>query len=196
MTPRSQSKPTARNELDHVSSRKFDGRNGEQSPAAGRADALARTLGIDEVLAELQPEEKAEIVKRMRRDGRKVAFLGDGINDAPALSTADVGIAMPLGAEIARATADVVLVKDHLASVADAHKAALNAMALIRSNFRAAIGINTALFLAASMGWLSPVAAAVLHNGTTLALLGRALSAESFPKRARNPAIPLRSPLR
>jgi manganese/zinc-transporting P-type ATPase C len=89
---------------------------------------------------------------------------------------------MPLGADIARATADILLVKDRLAAVADAHEAALNAMALIRSNFNAAIGINTGLFVAASTSWLPPIAAAVLHNGTTLAILGRALSAKSFPK--------------
>lgn len=147
-----------------------------------RTDAVATTVGMDEFFAELAPEEKAGIVKGMRRDGRRVGYLGDGINDAPALATADVGIAMPLGADIARATADIVLVKDRLAAVADAHEAALNAMALIRSNFSAAIGINTALFVAASTGWLPPIAAAVLHNGTTLALLGHALSAESFPK--------------
>jgi manganese/zinc-transporting P-type ATPase C len=153
-----------------------------------RADVLARTVGMDEVFAERQPEEKAEIVKGMGRDGRRVAYLGDGINDAPALATADVGIAMPRGADIARATADILLVNDRVAAVADAHEAALNAMALIRSNFSAAIGINTALFVAASTGWLPPIAAAVLHNGTTLALLGRALSAESFPKLEDDPA--------
>ncbi len=147
-----------------------------------RADVIGTTVGMDQVFAELQPEEKAGIVKGMRRDGRRVAYLGDGINDAPALATADVGLAMPIGADIARATADILLVKDRLAAVADAHEAALNAMALIRSNFNAAIGINTALFVAASMGFLPPIAAALLHNGTTLALLGRALSAESFPK--------------
>jgi manganese/zinc-transporting P-type ATPase C len=147
-----------------------------------RADVIGTTVGMDQVLAELQPEEKAGIVKGMRRDGRRVAYLGDGINDAPALATADVGLAMPIGADIARATADILLVKDRLAAVADAHEAALNAMALIRSNFNAAIAINTALFVAASMGFLPPIAAALLHNGTTLALLGRALSAESFPK--------------
>jgi heavy metal translocating P-type ATPase len=147
-----------------------------------RAEALAKEVGIDKVFAELQPEEKAEILQGLRRDGHRIAFVGDGINDAPALVTADVGIAMPLGAEIARATADIVLLDDRLAAVADAREAAVNAMGMIRSNFRAAIGINTALFVAASAGSLSPIVAAVLHNGTTLALLGRALSAGAFSK--------------
>jgi cation-transporting P-type ATPase C len=147
-----------------------------------RADALAKTVGIDRVFAEMQPEEKAEILQRLRREGHRIAFVGDGINDAPALVTADVGIAMPLGADIARATADIVLLDDRLSAVADTREAAVNAMGMIRSNFRAAIGINTALFVAASAGSLSPIAAAVLHNGTTLALLGRALSAEVFSR--------------
>lgn len=148
-----------------------------------RAEALAQAVGIDQVFAELQPEEKAEILQGLRRDGRRIAFVGDGINDAPALVTADVGIAMPLGAEIARATADIVLLDDRLGAVADAREAAVNAMDMIRSNFRAAIGINSALFVAASAGSLSPIVAAVLHNGTTLALLGRALSAGTFSRR-------------
>ncbi|MEG6508991.1 heavy metal translocating P-type ATPase [Methyloligella sp. 2.7D] len=147
-----------------------------------RAKALAAAVGVDEVFAELQPEDKADIVKRLQGEGRRVAFVGDGINDAPALATADVGIAMPRGADIARATADIVLLRDDLAMVGDAREAAQTAMAVIRSNFRAAIGINTGLYVLASLGWLRPVAAAILHNGTTLALLGRALSATDFPE--------------
>ena len=75
------------------------------------------------------------------------------------------------------------LLEDRLGAVADAREAAVNAMDMIRSNFRAAIGINSALFVAASAGSLSPIVAAVLHNGTTLALLGRALSAGTFSRR-------------
>ena len=156
-----------------------------------RAEALAETIGMDTVFAELQPEDKAAILQRLRQEGRRVAFVGDGINDAPALVTADVGIAMPLGADIARATADIVLLDDRLAAVADAREAALSAMSMIRTNFRAAIGVNTALFVAASAGSLSPIAAAVLHNGTTLALLGRALYANSFPNHRLEQVAPL-----
>ncbi|WP_083240254.1 heavy metal translocating P-type ATPase [Methyloceanibacter methanicus] len=139
-----------------------------------RAEALAEGLGLDGVFAELQPEDKAEIVKQLGEDGCRTAFVGDGINDAPALATADVGIAMPRGADIARATADIVLLQDSLGLVADAREASRTAMDIIRSNFRAAIGINSGLYVVASTGWLGPVAAATLHNGTTLALLGRA----------------------
>lgn len=145
-----------------------------------RAEGLAGVLGIDTVYAELQPEEKAEIVKRLREEGRRVAFVGDGINDAPALITADVAFSMPLGADIARATADIVLRKDDLSAVADARAAAQRAMDIIHSNFNAALGINTGLFAAAATGYLSPIGSAVLHNGSTLALLVRALTAAGF----------------
>ncbi|WP_083241446.1 heavy metal translocating P-type ATPase [Methyloceanibacter stevinii] len=149
-----------------------------------RAEALAASLGLDAVFAELQPEDKAEIVQKLRDDGHHTAFVGDGINDAPALATADVGIAMPRGADIARATADIVLLQDCLDGVADAREASQTAMDIIRSNFRAAIGVNTGLYVVASIGWLGPVAAATLHNGTTLGLLARALSASRFPDSA------------
>ncbi|MCB9959730.1 MAG: heavy metal translocating P-type ATPase [Rhodospirillaceae bacterium] len=148
---------------------------------AARAHALADELGIDETFAELEPEDKAEIIQRLRDEGRRVAFIGDGMNDAPALVTADVGIAMPLGADLARASADIVLLEDSLTALADTREAAQKAIGLIRSNFHAALGVNSALFVAASAGLLPPLAAAVLHNGTTLALLGRALSYTRFP---------------
>jgi len=151
-----------------------------------RADALAENLGIDQVFAELRPEEKADILKKLRDGARRIAYVGDGVNDAPALVTADVGIAMPLGADIARATADIMLLEERFAALADARDASRKAMEIIRGNYRAAIGINTALFLGASAGLLPPIAAAVLHNGTTLALLSRALSANTFPRSYAN----------
>jgi len=141
-----------------------------------KAEALGDELGFDAVHAEVAPEDKAGIIKALQAEGRRVAFIGDGINDGPALSVAEVGIAMPHGADIARATADIVLMDDRLTAVADAREIALRTMKLIRSNFNVAVGVNTALLAAAVTGRLSPVMSALLHNGTTIGVLLRALA--------------------
>jgi cation-transporting P-type ATPase C len=140
-----------------------------------KAEALAAELGLDAVYAEVAPEEKADIVKRLRAGGRKVAFVGDGIN-GPALSVAEVGLAMPRGADIARATADILLLDDRVAAVADAREIAAHTMALIKSNFNIAAGANTAVLAGVVGGRLSPVMSAVLHNDTTIGLLLRTLA--------------------
>ena len=140
-----------------------------------RAEAMAAELGIDEVFAEKIPEEKAGVLEQLRAEGRKVAFVGDGVNDGPALVAADVGIAMSHGAELARATADVVLLEDRLSLLNNAVDISQRTMGLVETNYKAAIGINTGVMLGAAMGWLSPVVTAVLHNGTTVALLLKAL---------------------
>ncbi len=145
-----------------------------------KAQALASELGLDDVYAELPPEEKAAIVQDLQAKGSKVAFVGDGINDGPALAAADVSIAMPRGADIARATADIVLMDDRLSAVADAREIAAKTMALIRGNFNAAVGINTGILGGAVLGWLSPVASALLHNGTTIGILLNALKGVSL----------------
>ena len=140
-----------------------------------RAEALAGEIGMDEVFAEQVPEDKAGVIEQLKAEGRKVAFVGDGVNDGPALVAADVGIAMSRGAEIARATADVVLLEDNLALLVDAVDISQRTMKLVRQNYNAAIGINTGVMLGAALGWLSPISTAVLHNGTTVALLLKAL---------------------
>lgn len=140
-----------------------------------RAQALADNVGIDEVFAEQAPEDKAGIVEQLRAEGRKVAFVGDGVNDGPALVAADIGIAMSRGAEVARATADVVLLEDQLSLLVNAVDISQRTMKLVASNYRAAIGINTGVMLGAALGWLSPITTAVLHNGTTVVLLFKSL---------------------
>jgi cation-transporting P-type ATPase C len=151
-----------------------------------KAEALGRELGLDEVFAEMRPEEKARVIERLQQNGRKVAFVGDGINDGPALAAAEVGIAMPRGADIARATADIVLMDDRLSAVADARDIAARTMRLIRTNFNLAVGINTGILGGAVMGRLSPVASALLHNGTTIGILLNALSGVRTPGRSRD----------
>lgn len=140
-----------------------------------RARALADELGIDEVFAEQVPEDKSSVIEQLRAEGRNVAFVGDGVNDGPALVAANVGIAMSRGAELARATADVVLLEDKLEILGEAVDVSKRTMQLVRENYNAAISINTGVMLGAAMGWLSPISTAVLHNGTTVALLLKAL---------------------
>ncbi len=144
-----------------------------------KAEALAIELGLDAVYADMAPEGKAGIIETLQQAGHQVAFVGDGVNDGPALVAAEVGIAMPRGADIARATADIVLMDDRLAAVADARDLAGRTMQLIRTNFNLAVGINTAILGGAVMGWLSPVASAVLHNGSTIGILLNALAGVS-----------------
>ncbi|MFN3362405.1 MAG: HAD-IC family P-type ATPase, partial [Allorhizobium sp.] len=118
------------------------------------ADAIARRLGIDEVVAEVLPTGKAEVVKSLQAGGVKVAFVGDGINDAPALAQADVGIAIGTGTDIAIESADVVLMSGDLEGVAKAIALSKATIANIRQNLVWAFGYNVVLI---------PVAAGALY---------------------------------
>lgn len=142
------------------------------------ARSIASDLGcIDEVHWELKPEDKAAIVERLQREGRFLAFAGDGVNDAPALVSADVGICMPGGADLARESAQVVLLEDDLRLLAVARDVAETTRQTLTNCFRAAVGINSAVLLAAGLGWLQPVASAFLHNASTLGILSYAATA-------------------
>ena len=136
-----------------------------------KADALAKELGIDTVYVKLLPTDKARIVEALKHSGKKVAFVGDGINDAPALMNANVGISMYKGADIAKATADISLLKDDIEAVVEAKILANKTMARINNNFNATVGINSLILAGAATGLLSPIATAILHNGTTIGLL-------------------------
>ncbi len=136
-----------------------------------KAQIIAQELGIDEVKAELLPTQKAKIVQELINEGKKVAFIGDGINDAPALISSHVGISMSRGADIAKATADISLLKDDISSVVEAKELANKTMKLINNNFNATVGINSIILTGATFGLFSPVVTAVLHNGTTIGLL-------------------------
>jgi len=136
-----------------------------------KAEQIAKELDIDEIRAELLPTQKAKIVKELMDEGKKVAFVGDGINDAPALISAHVGISMSRGADIAKATADVSLLKDDIFAVVEAKELANKTMKLINNNFNATVGINSAILAGATFGLFSPVVTAMLHNGTTIGLL-------------------------
>ncbi|MBI2306367.1 MAG: heavy metal translocating P-type ATPase [Rhodocyclales bacterium] len=153
-----------------------------------RAEELATALGLDACHAELLPEEKADIVRRLKDAGARVAFIGDGINDAPALAGAHVGIAMQRGADIARLTSDVVLLDDDIDLVAEAKASADATLKLIAGNYKLTVGINTAILAAAAFGRLSPIASSILHNGATIGILLNALRAGSRRLQRRKPA--------
>lgn len=156
-----------------------------------RAQALAAELGIDECHAGLLPQDKAAILQALSASGAKVAFVGDGVNDAPALTGSHVGISMHQGADIARLASDIALLEDDISRVADARALAQATRKLIDSNFRLTVGLNTSILSAAALGWLSPVSASMLHNGSTIAILLRALAGVGLPRqRQRRLAAP------
>lgn len=136
-----------------------------------KAQDVADEIGIDSVFAELLPIDKAEIVKKLVKEGKKVMFVGDGINDAPALIEADVGVSMSKGAQIAKASADIALLKDDISCVANAVELAHDTAKLIDTNFKVTVGINSAILASATLGYINPITTAVLHNGTTVGIL-------------------------
>jgi len=148
-----------------------------------KAETLAKEIGVDRVYADLLPTEKAGIIKQLKDEGRKVVFVGDGINDAPALMSADVGISMQRGADIAKATADVGLLKDDIEAISEVKELADKTMRLISANFNATVGINSAILLGATAGVLSPINTAILHNGTTIGLLLNSLKGIKVEKK-------------
>ncbi len=149
---------------------------------AATARGVARKLGIDEVLAGVLPDQKAEAIARLQRDGRTVAMAGDGINDAPALARADVGIAMGTGTDVAMESASVTLVKGDLGAIVRARRLSSQTMANIRQNLFFAFVYNSAgVPIAAGVlypvvGWLlSPVFAAAAMSLSSVSVIGNAL---------------------
>jgi manganese/zinc-transporting P-type ATPase C len=136
------------------------------------ARAVAAELGIDEWRAEVLPEDKLDVVQALRDEGHTVAMVGDGINDAPALAAADIGIAMGLGGtDVAVETADVALASDDLRRLLDVRSLGGRAVDVIRENYGMSIAVNAfGLFLGAA-GALSPVLAAILHNASSVAVV-------------------------
>jgi cation-transporting P-type ATPase C len=149
-----------------------------------RAQALAEELGLDEFRAGLLPHDKVSILQELADQGARIAYIGDGINDAPALSGALVGIAMHCGADIARLASDITLLEDNISRVVDARVLALANQKLIDTNFKLTVGLNTGILGAAAFGLLRPVTASMLHNGSTIAILLRALFGAGLPKRS------------
>lgn len=136
------------------------------------AQVVAEELGIDEWRAEVMPEDKLEVVRGLQNDGYVVGMVGDGINDAPALAAADIGIAMGLaGTDVAVETADVALANDDLHRLLDVRDLGARAVDVIRENYGMSIAVNAAGLIIGAGGALSPVLAAILHNASSVAVV-------------------------
>ncbi len=137
------------------------------------ARSVAEALGIDEVRSGLLPQDKVDEVRRLQREAAPVAMVGDGINDAPSLVAADVGVALAeIGTDVAIASAGLVLIGDDLRKLADAVACGRRTLRIIWQNILAfAVVVNVLAVLAASLGWISPVAAAVLHQVSSLTVV-------------------------
>ena len=139
--------------------------------AGAAADQVAKELGITEVLADLLPEEKRLHVQRLVSAGRIVAMVGDGINDAPALVEAQVGIAMGSGTDVARESADVVLLGNDLEKLAETLAIARRTRRIIWTNFAGTLGVDTLGIVLAAMGFLNPLLAAFIHVASELTFI-------------------------
>ena len=140
---------------------------GDSSRVAKR---VARELGVDEVRAQVLPEDKAAFVEEEHKNGRTCIMIGDGVNDSPALSVADAGIAINSGAAIAREVADIMISEDDLGSLVILRQLGTELQKRMKGNYRKIVGFNAGLILLGAAGILQPTMTALLHNGSTIAI--------------------------
>lgn len=134
------------------------------------AKVVAAKVGVDEYYSEVLPEDKASYVEKEHQAGRKVIMIGDGVNDSPALSAADVGIAICDGAEMAREIADITIAGDNLEELVTLKRLSNELVKRIHGNYRQIVGFNTGLILCGIGGIMQPATSALLHNTSTLAI--------------------------
>jgi Cu+-exporting ATPase len=139
------------------------------------AEAVARQLGIDEVIAEVLPSAKSEVIGMLQSEGHKVAMAGDGINDAPALARADVGIAMGTGTDVAMESAGVTLVRGDLRAIARARRLSRFTLAAIQQNLFLAFVYNTVAIPLAALGVFSPILAGAAMSLSSVSVIGNSL---------------------
>lgn len=134
------------------------------------AEAIAERVGVDRCYAEVLPEEKARFIQAEKAKGNTVVMIGDGVNDSPALSAADVGVAISNGAAIAREIADITISENDLSSIITLRKLSTAMMKRINFNYRSILSINSGLIVLGVDGFAQPTATAMLHNASTLAI--------------------------
>ena len=134
------------------------------------AVSIAKRVGVDEYYSEVLPEDKADFIEREKAAGRKVVMIGDGINDSPALSAADAGIAISDGAELAREIADITIAAEDLREIVILKRLSNAMINRIQGNYRGVVGINAALIVLGVAGIIRPTTSALLHNTSTLAI--------------------------
>jgi manganese/zinc-transporting P-type ATPase C len=157
---------TALAELRGVGVNQFIMLTGDEEEAAR---AIAHAVGLDNWRAQLSPEQKYNFINELRATGRKVAMVGDGINDAPALALANIGIAMGhSGTDVAIESADIALASDNLRAVATTVHLSRKTISVIRQNYGIALTVNAGGILVGALGAINPFVAAALHNLSTL----------------------------
>ena len=139
------------------------------------AEAVAAEIGIDEVQAELLPENKLSVIQKMQREGRIVAFVGDGVNDSPALAAADTGIAMGGGTDVAVETSDVVLMRSNLESIPVAIKLAKRTVSVLQQNIVIAVGTVLLLLAGLFAGYIRMASGMFIHEASTLVVILNAM---------------------
>ena len=134
------------------------------------AAAIAKQVGVDRFFAEVLPEDKANFVQQAKAEGHTVVMIGDGINDSPALSAADIGIAINSGAAIAREIADVTIKADSLEELVALKAIANSLQKRVHANYRFVLTFNSALIALGALGILQPASSAMLHNLSTIGI--------------------------